>query len=238
MSPRRAPTLITHAPTRDAIANTGRKTLLVAGVATEIVVQRSALSGPGSGLRGAGRDRRLPWPLPAHRGRCSSPPHACRRGADLDRLRRRPAGARLHAGDRERSNQNSPRDGVRLMAPLTWRSTHRRGGPSLPEFREDDLEAGLVSVAREHGGEDVAIVLGDGQVAGRLQCLCPQPRAARAANDLRGQPRRSAGREPGPALTRHHRQARQEGSLRRLRRRGAAGGALTADLGTAPAPRR
>src|SRR5215831_2168539 len=29
----------THTPTRDAIAETGRKTLLVAGVATEIIVQ-------------------------------------------------------------------------------------------------------------------------------------------------------------------------------------------------------
>lgn len=35
----------THAPTRDAIVKTRRKTLLVAGVATEIIVQHSALSG-------------------------------------------------------------------------------------------------------------------------------------------------------------------------------------------------
>ena len=34
----------THHPTRDAIAKTGRKTLLVAGVATEIIVQHSCLS--------------------------------------------------------------------------------------------------------------------------------------------------------------------------------------------------
>jgi nicotinamidase-related amidase len=39
-----------HAPTRDAIAKTGRKTLLVAGVATEIIVQHSALSGAAHGL--------------------------------------------------------------------------------------------------------------------------------------------------------------------------------------------
>ena len=34
----------THAPTREAIAQTGRKSLLIAGVATEIIVQHSALS--------------------------------------------------------------------------------------------------------------------------------------------------------------------------------------------------
>jgi nicotinamidase-related amidase len=34
----------THAPTREAVAQTGRKTLLVSGVATEIVVQHSCLS--------------------------------------------------------------------------------------------------------------------------------------------------------------------------------------------------
>jgi nicotinamidase-related amidase len=34
-----------HAATRDAIVSTGRKTLLIAGVATEIIVQHSALSG-------------------------------------------------------------------------------------------------------------------------------------------------------------------------------------------------
>jgi nicotinamidase-related amidase len=35
----------THQATRDAIARTGKKTLLIAGVATEIIVQHSALSG-------------------------------------------------------------------------------------------------------------------------------------------------------------------------------------------------
>jgi nicotinamidase-related amidase len=40
----------THAPTRDAILKTARKTLLVAGVATEIIVQHSALSGVAQGL--------------------------------------------------------------------------------------------------------------------------------------------------------------------------------------------
>lgn len=40
-----------HAPTRDAIAKTGRKTLLIAGVATEIIVQHSALSGTARGLQ-------------------------------------------------------------------------------------------------------------------------------------------------------------------------------------------
>src|SRR6516162_1161239 len=40
----------THVPTRDAITKTGRKTLLVAGVATEIIVQHSALSGAARGL--------------------------------------------------------------------------------------------------------------------------------------------------------------------------------------------
>ena len=39
-----------HAATCDAIAKTGRKTLLVAGVATEIIVQHSALSGAARGL--------------------------------------------------------------------------------------------------------------------------------------------------------------------------------------------
>jgi nicotinamidase-related amidase len=39
-----------HAPTRDAILKTGRRTLLVAGVATEIIVQHSALSGAAHGL--------------------------------------------------------------------------------------------------------------------------------------------------------------------------------------------
>ena len=38
-----------HAPTRDAIAETRRKTLLIAGVATEIIVQHSALSGAARG---------------------------------------------------------------------------------------------------------------------------------------------------------------------------------------------
>lgn len=40
----------THAPTRDAIAQTGRKTLLIAGVATEVIVQHSALSGTEHGF--------------------------------------------------------------------------------------------------------------------------------------------------------------------------------------------
>jgi nicotinamidase-related amidase len=39
-----------HAPTRDALLATGRKTLIVAGVATEIIVQHSALSGAARGL--------------------------------------------------------------------------------------------------------------------------------------------------------------------------------------------
>ena len=39
-----------HAPTREAIARTGRKTLLIAGVATEIIVQHSALSGAANGF--------------------------------------------------------------------------------------------------------------------------------------------------------------------------------------------
>jgi len=39
-----------HAPTRQAIANTGRRTMLIAGVATEIIVQHSALSGVGHGF--------------------------------------------------------------------------------------------------------------------------------------------------------------------------------------------
>lgn len=38
-----------HVPTRDAITGTGRKTLLIAGVATEIIVQHSALSGLAEG---------------------------------------------------------------------------------------------------------------------------------------------------------------------------------------------
>jgi nicotinamidase-related amidase len=40
----------THAPTREAITKTGRRTLLVAGVATEIIVQHSALSAAAQGL--------------------------------------------------------------------------------------------------------------------------------------------------------------------------------------------
>jgi len=40
-----------HAATRDAIAKTGRQTLLVAGVATEVIVQHSALSGAAQGLQ-------------------------------------------------------------------------------------------------------------------------------------------------------------------------------------------
>jgi nicotinamidase-related amidase len=39
-----------HAPTRDAILKPGRRTLLIAGVATEIIVQHSALSGVAHGL--------------------------------------------------------------------------------------------------------------------------------------------------------------------------------------------
>lgn len=39
-----------HAETRDAIAKTRRKTLLIAGVATEIIVQHSALSGAARGF--------------------------------------------------------------------------------------------------------------------------------------------------------------------------------------------
>jgi nicotinamidase-related amidase len=39
-----------HAPTREAIVATKRKTLLVAGVATEIIVQHSALSGLAHGF--------------------------------------------------------------------------------------------------------------------------------------------------------------------------------------------
>ncbi len=39
-----------HAPTRDAILATGRKTLIVSGVATEIIVQHSALSGVAQGF--------------------------------------------------------------------------------------------------------------------------------------------------------------------------------------------
>ena len=40
----------THAGTREAIVQTGRKTLLIAGVATEIIVQHSALSGVTNGF--------------------------------------------------------------------------------------------------------------------------------------------------------------------------------------------
>jgi nicotinamidase-related amidase len=40
----------THAPTRAAIEATGRKTLLISGVATEIIVQHSALSAAASGF--------------------------------------------------------------------------------------------------------------------------------------------------------------------------------------------
>ena len=39
-----------HPPTRAAIEETGRKTLLIAGVATEIIVQHSALSGAAHGF--------------------------------------------------------------------------------------------------------------------------------------------------------------------------------------------
>lgn len=41
----------THAPTREAIEQTGRRTLLVAGVATEIIVQHSALSAAARGVQ-------------------------------------------------------------------------------------------------------------------------------------------------------------------------------------------
>ncbi len=41
----------THAPTREAIEATGRKTLLVSGVATEIIVQHSALSAAAHGFQ-------------------------------------------------------------------------------------------------------------------------------------------------------------------------------------------
>jgi nicotinamidase-related amidase len=40
-----------HAPTRDAIISTGRRTLLVCGVATEIIVQHSALSAAAQGFQ-------------------------------------------------------------------------------------------------------------------------------------------------------------------------------------------
>ena len=40
----------THSPTREAILKTGRKTLLIAGVATEVIVQHSALSGAAHGF--------------------------------------------------------------------------------------------------------------------------------------------------------------------------------------------
>jgi nicotinamidase-related amidase len=41
----------THAATREAIEHSGRKTLLVAGVATEVIVQHTALSGVARGFR-------------------------------------------------------------------------------------------------------------------------------------------------------------------------------------------
>jgi nicotinamidase-related amidase len=40
-----------HAPTRDAIISTGRRTLLVCGVASEIIVQHSALSAAAQGFQ-------------------------------------------------------------------------------------------------------------------------------------------------------------------------------------------
>jgi nicotinamidase-related amidase len=40
----------THRPTRDAIVKTGRHTLLIAGVATEVIVQHTALSATANGL--------------------------------------------------------------------------------------------------------------------------------------------------------------------------------------------
>jgi nicotinamidase-related amidase len=40
-----------HAPTGDAIVRTGRRTLLISGVASEIIVQHSALSGAAQGFQ-------------------------------------------------------------------------------------------------------------------------------------------------------------------------------------------
>ena len=40
-----------HAPTRDAVISTGRRTLLVCGVASEIIVQHSALSAAAQGFQ-------------------------------------------------------------------------------------------------------------------------------------------------------------------------------------------
>ena len=40
-----------HAPTRDAIVSTGRRTLLVCGVASEIIVEHSALSAAAQGFQ-------------------------------------------------------------------------------------------------------------------------------------------------------------------------------------------
>ena len=42
--PRTTTDAFTHAPTREAIVGTGRKTLLIAGEAIEVIVQHSALS--------------------------------------------------------------------------------------------------------------------------------------------------------------------------------------------------
>ena len=47
---RRTTDAFTHSPTRDAITQTGRKTLLVAGVATEVIVQHSSLSAAAHGF--------------------------------------------------------------------------------------------------------------------------------------------------------------------------------------------
>jgi len=48
--PRTTTDAFLHAATREAIENTSRKTLLIAGVATEIIVQHSALSGAAQGF--------------------------------------------------------------------------------------------------------------------------------------------------------------------------------------------
>ena len=47
---RAGPSVFAHAPTRDAIAATGRKTLVVAGVASEVVVLHAALAARAAGL--------------------------------------------------------------------------------------------------------------------------------------------------------------------------------------------
>jgi Isochorismatase family len=57
--PRTTTDAFTHAPTREAIVGTGRTTLLIAGVATEVIVQHSALSAAAPGLACPGRRRRV-----------------------------------------------------------------------------------------------------------------------------------------------------------------------------------